>query len=539
MAIHDGPDRDRTHSRTTPSEVAPPEKCDAPSQSIFAPEFAPAILRSLLDHTPAIVSLYDASGVHRYANRVMPGMQAGDVIGRHISEMVPGEYRDEVSARFERAVASQQPEEITLPGIGPDGRAQAYQGRVVPVVHDEKVVAMLAVVTEGADLVERRDAELRAQWYTRLVEQVDLGLYVLKLEETSNGHTLRNVSTNPAAERLTGITSQDWVGRTIDDVYPGLRARGLVEMAVRVVTTGVPEDIGHFLHEQANVSGTDWTFSMFPLLDRHVGVMFADITARKRVERQTRRMLDELARASRISTMREMASGLAHELNQPLSAIVAYVDACQELVESGRMNNRQLADVLRSVSKQAERAGRIIHRLRQMIRRDQPSRTLISINDAVGETAALFEATGRQAGVTIKVDLAGDLPEVLADIVQIQHVLLNLMHNAIDAVRELPQNRRQLTIVTSRPAEREVEVAVCDLGHGLTGESAGRLFEPFFSTNPVGLGLGLSISRTIIEAHGGRIEVVPNPDAGVTARFTLPVSSGKVNYVPTADSVHR
>ncbi|HEY3965307.1 MAG TPA: ATP-binding protein [Planctomycetaceae bacterium] len=273
----------------------------------------------------------------------------------------------------------------------------------------------------------------------------------------------------------------------------------------------------------------------------HLGTIgvATDVTERVHAERQTRRMLDELSRVGRISTMREMAAGLAHELNQPLAAIVAYVDACLELVGSGRMNNQQLSEVLRSVSSQAERAGRIIHRLRQMIKRDQPSRAMMSINEVIGETIVLLESAARQAGVTIHMELDPGLPELLADFVQVQQVVFHLVHNAIDAMSDVPQNRRRLTVATARNSDREIEIAVRDLGHGLTDESAARLFEPFFSTSPNGLGLGLSISRTIIEAHAGRIDVSPNSEAGVTARFTLPVNNEKAAYASTADCVHR
>jgi C4-dicarboxylate-specific signal transduction histidine kinase len=252
-----------------------------------------------------------------------------------------------------------------------------------------------------------------------------------------------------------------------------------------------------------------------------------DTTERRRAEWQSRRLLEELAQTGRISTLGEMASGLSHELNQPLAAIVAYVDACLELVESGKMDNQQLAVVLRSVSNQAERAGQIIHRLRKMIRRSQPVRAPMSVNDAVREIAALLESETRQADVTLELELSDGLPEAAADFLQVQQVIQHLVRNGLEAIADVPSDRRRLLIATGPTPAGDVEIAVRDLGRGLAGVAAENVFEPFFSTKSNGLGLGLSISRTIVEAHGGRIWMTSNATHGATARFTLPAAAQK------------
>jgi C4-dicarboxylate-specific signal transduction histidine kinase len=263
------------------------------------------------------------------------------------------------------------------------------------------------------------------------------------------------------------------------------------------------------------------------------------ITERVHTESRARRLIGELSHAGRISTMSEMASGLAHELNQPLAAIVAYVDACQELVESGRMSSEQLTDVLRSVSGQAERAGQIIHRLRKMIKRSQPVRATVNANDAVRDVATLFDVEAREASVTLLLELEDNLPEITADFLQIQQVVLYLMRNGLEAMIGVPPHQRLLTIATCRTAAGEIEVAVRDLGNGLAEDLTSRVFDPFFTTKTNGLGLGLSISRTIVDAHGGRIWLSPESAGGVTARFTLPACVGKVAHAPEADRFHR
>lgn len=245
-----------------------------------------------------------------------------------------------------------------------------------------------------------------------------------------------------------------------------------------------------------------------------------------------------LSRMGLINTMGEMASGLAHELNQPLTAIVVYVDACLELVESGRMSNQQLATVLRSVAGQAERAGQIIHRLRKMVKRSQPDSSIRSVNEAVREVAELMESELNRAGIALKLDLDNDLPGIPLDFLQIQQVLLHLVKNGLDAMPDVPCELRELSIATHRLSEFEIETAVCDQGSGLTDAAASRLFESFFSTKADGMGLGLSISRTIVEAHGGRIWITPNTERGVTARFTLPINQGKAVHGRESHRIH-
>jgi C4-dicarboxylate-specific signal transduction histidine kinase len=190
------------------------------------------------------------------------------------------------------------------------------------------------------------------------------------------------------------------------------------------------------------------------------------------------------------------------------------------------MNVLQLGDVLRAVSGQAERAGQIIHRLRQMVKRSQPVRADMNVDDAVREVAELLENESRQSGVAIDLVLANDLPAIDADFVLVQQVVINLMRNGLESMHDVLPDHRRLTITTGLSAAGDIEVAVSDFGHGLGGASADQLFEPFFTTKANGLGLGLSISRTIVEAHGGRIWIASNAAHGVTARFTLPLSSG-------------
>jgi C4-dicarboxylate-specific signal transduction histidine kinase len=203
------------------------------------------------------------------------------------------------------------------------------------------------------------------------------------------------------------------------------------------------------------------------------------------------------------------------------------------------MSPQQLTEVLRSVAGQAERAGQIIHRLRKMIQRSQPVRASMSVNDAVREVAVLLDAEARHAGVTIELVLREDLPEIAADFLQVQQVIQNLMRNGLEAMTDVPPDQRRLLLATEGSAASGIEIAVGDGGHGLRGAAAEQVFEPFFTTKPGGLGLGLSISRTIVEAHGGQIWMTPNSPHGIMTRLRLPAGGGKVTPDADPNRVHR
>jgi C4-dicarboxylate-specific signal transduction histidine kinase len=245
---------------------------------------------------------------------------------------------------------------------------------------------------------------------------------------------------------------------------------------------------------------------------------------RTRSEERARHQLAQLAHVSRLATMGEMASGLAHELNQPLCAIVNFTEACAELVNSRQADSgvKALADV----TKQAARAGDVIRRLREFVRRREPEREVVDLNSIVREVMALTNNDARRHEIHVRLKLGDRSLTVRADPIQIQQVLVNLVRNAFDAMCGTPARKRVLTIRTIRQKE-EVEVLVSDTGSGVPETLREKLFESFFSTKDDGMGMGLSISRSILEAHNGRIWATPNGAHGTTFRFTLPTIRSK------------
>lgn len=246
-----------------------------------------------------------------------------------------------------------------------------------------------------------------------------------------------------------------------------------------------------------------------------------NITQRVLAEERAQQHQAELAHVGRLGTMGELASGMAHELNQPLTAIINYAEACVLELRSSQGGSAEVIDNMEEVVAQAERAGQIIRRLRNFVRRRETKRSTVHLNHLIREVTELLEAEMRLAQITLRLDLSDDLPQLRADSIQIEQVLLNLVRNAIDAMSATEPEKRALTI-RSRLRADGVEASVCDSGPGLSPEIADRLFHPFASTKLKGLGLGLSISQSIIQAHGGRIWAEANAEQGTMFIFTLP-----------------
>jgi PAS domain S-box-containing protein len=255
-----------------------------------------------------------------------------------------------------------------------------------------------------------------------------------------------------------------------------------------------------------------------------LAIFSADVTERKRAEEAARQHQAEMTHVLRLSTMGEMASGLAHEINQPLAAIVNYAQGCSRRLRANARDVSAVLPVIDDIAAEALRAGEIIRRLRSMVRKETPRQDWIDLAEVAAESLRLVQPDTVQLGIAVHVAAAPDLPPVLGDRIQIEQVVLNLLRNAIDAMTDGTE-RRELHIGIARVRGDAVELAVRDSGHGMPAPIAERVFDPFFSTKRGGLGMGLSISRSIVEAHRGRLTVTRNDDAGVTFRVWLPVGA--------------
>ncbi len=334
---------------------------------------------------------------------------------------------------------------------------------------------------------------------------------------------------NPAAEKIFGFCQAEVLGRNVSMLMPAHYAQAHDGYMAHYHATGERRIIGIGREVEARRrDGTVFPIDLsvgqvdLPGAAHYVGII-RDISARKRNEQEMRDLQERLARVGRFSTMGEMAAGLAHEINQPLAAISTYAQTASRMLGAGSSYDPQDMDhICRQVSEQARRAGEVIRRLRGFLRTEDAGRQPLDSNALIREIMFLAELDAREHGVPLTLMLAEGLPRVHGNAVEIQQVILNLIRNAVGAMSEQADRSPGVIIATAHHEDGGVEFSVTDYGPGVAEDIARQIFHPFVTSKHHGLGVGLSISRTIIQAHGGRLAFVPNPAGGAIFRFQLP-----------------
>ena len=253
-----------------------------------------------------------------------------------------------------------------------------------------------------------------------------------------------------------------------------------------------------------------------------IAMLLVQRARRQRAEDQARARREELAHALRVATVGELSASLAHEITQPLTAIATNAHAARRLLATSRADGNELNETLVDIAGDAERAGSIVRRLRVLVRKQLAERQPVDINKTITEVATILRRDIARADVSLQLHLAEDLPRVIGDAVQLQQVVLNLLVNACQAMAGVADGPRVLRVETAPAKLGSIEITVADTGAGVAEPELERMFEPFVSSKAEGLGMGLSISRSIVEAHGGRIVATRNPDRGLTFHVTLP-----------------
>lgn len=335
------------------------------------------------------------------------------------------------------------------------------------------------------------------------------------------------ISVNPATERLFGYQSSELQGRNVSMLMPSPDRENHDEYIRRYLETGSPRVIGigrdiKALRKDGSTFPARLSVSEFEANGhQYFTGMLHDISDRVRAEQKQRKMLTEHAHASRVVALGEMASSIAHEINQPLTAIVSYADASRKLLESDKHDSDTLNHALRQISEQGQRAGEIIRRLREFVRKKEPRRSTIDLNELIQTAVALTHHDADRHGITLELDLEPGSFPVMVDRLQIEQVILNLVRNGIEAITDSGYRHGHIKI-TSHVNDDAFKVSVSDDGPGIPPASLTEIFDPFYTTKEKGTGLGLSISQSIAEAHGGGLHLARNPGSGVSFTLTIP-----------------
>lgn len=328
-----------------------------------------------------------------------------------------------------------------------------------------------------------------------------------------------------AAERLFGWTAGEVVGRNVSMLMPSPYREAHDSYLQRYYRTGERRIIGIgriVVGERKDGSTFPMELAVGEMLEtegRYFTGFIRDLTERQQTETRLQELQTELVHVSRLTALGEMASALAHELNQPLSAIANYLKGSKMLLGREPLPPARIADAIDRAANEALRAGEIIRRLRDFVARGETERRIESLSKLIEEASALALVGAKEHGVRVRFEFEAEADLVLVDKVQIQQVVFNLIRNAVDAMVEVP--RRDLTVAIKGLDEETVRVEVADSGPGISEAVTAQLFQPFITTKRTGMGVGLSISRTIVEAHGGRIWVEPNEGDGAIFLFTL------------------
>jgi PAS domain S-box-containing protein len=370
------------------------------------------------------------------------------------------------------------------------------------------------------DITARKRAEeaLREseERYRRLIDLSPDGIGV--------HHDGRIIFVNPALVQISGATQpEQLLGRPVlDFIHPDSREMVKRRMAY-MLDTGAPAP---FVEQKfLRLDGTPINVEVAAVPFRYQGlasvqIIARDITQRKRSEEALRQAQADLAHVSRVTTMGELTASLAHEVNQPITAAVTNANACLRWLGRDNPDVEKARQAASRIVKDGTRAADIISRVRLLFKKGTPQRELTDVNDVIREMILLLNNEAMRHSVDIHTDIDADLPQVMVDRVQLQQVLMNLMLNAIDAIKSVHRDR-EVTVTSRCDSSEQIVVSVSDTGVGLPAE-ADQIFNAFFTTKPHGTGMGLAISRSIVESYGGRLWAVSNPDGGATFHIALP-----------------
>lgn len=447
---------------------------------------------------------------------------------QRFQEQIHPEDRALRDSVVQEAIKTQGGYDIEYRTLLPDGTVR-WIGARARYVSDENG-ALTRLLGVSMDVTDRKRAEENvaelSQRNQLILNSVAEGILGLDLE---GNHTF----VNAAAAKMLGYEPDELLGRQSHSTWHHTKNDGSPYPITECNIYAAYRD-GKVHTSSSEVfwrkDGTSFPseYSSKPVRDqgRIVGavVTFMDISERKQMEEEARRQREHINLLSRVSLLGEMTASLAHELNQPLSAIVSNANAAMRFMDKGKADPDTLREILVDVAADGRRAHDIIRNVRNTIKRGDAIRELVSLNEIVTSVAHMVQSDASAHSCEVKVSLANNLPAVVGDPTQIQQVLINLVGNAFEAMRDKPVNKRRIELTTERNGNETIRITVRDYGVGISDAARARLFEQFFTTKEEGLGMGLAIVRSIIESHGGKIESENMDGGGARFYFTLPIA---------------
>jgi PAS domain S-box-containing protein len=372
------------------------------------------------------------------------------------------------------------------------------------------------------DLTASGERELESTRLAAIVSSSDDAI----ISKTLDGKIL---SWNAGATSIFGYEATDMIGQSIFRIIPP----ELYEEEKQILNRlRQGERIHHYETARIAKDGRriEISLTVSPLLNKYGKVIGAskvarDITTSREAEAELQRVRTELARVARVTTLGELTAAIAHEVNQPLTGVISSGNACLRWLAANPPNLEAARRSVERMIDDGNRAADVIRRIRDMVRKSPPRKDAFNINDTIMEVLALIRTELSRNDISPRAELANDLPVVWGDRIQLQQVILNLVMNAIEAMSEVSPTQRKLLIASVKDGSNGVLVRIQDSGVGLDGESLDHLFEAFFTTKARGMGMGLAVSQTILQAHGGRLWATPNASHGATFQFALPANN--------------
>lgn len=492
--------------------------------------FAAAIVEGAAEGIALINADYRVEALNKAAAQMF-GMSSADAIGTGIRDLVSRKSYADLLGEFRKYRASGHADlfdgGLEITGRRADSSEFPMQLNVMElsVECEHRYTVLIRDVSEQREKAEQ--IRQQNEWLNATVEYSPIGIIMADKD-------LRLVAVNSAFAGMLGYDVDTLIGRRISE----LTHPDDIEETETAASTSFGDGPDHYsyrkryLHRDGHIVHAAVNIAVAH--DRQGNAEFVvanveDQTQRLDAESKLREQQDQLTRLERLSTLGEMMAGVAHEINQPLTAISTYAQSGLRFMDPKNPKPDRLRDALTKLSDQARRAGTVVERIRELARQDVSNNELLDVNRLIQQVCDLAAVDARPRGADTRLNLGQDLPLVWGDAIQIQQVLLNLIRNSIDSMEAATfSNGNEVVLRTSTTEDGMIVIAVVDCGLGVSEEAAADLFQPFSTHKRAGLGLGLSISRSIVTAHGGQLDYHNNPEAGATFVLTLPQASGDI-----------